>query len=191
MLLEEGYGLLPIDQIGTPEVLERFSCGKPHLDAFLVDQALAQHADRLGFTCVVFHEDFQEAPVAYYTLANDGIPLKQSEQTELGHREQLSFATFPAVKIGRLAVHHTLHGSGVGSAVMKLIIGEILDNSTQSAARLLVVDADNTPDVIAYYERQGFQNSLWAQDQLQNHGRNKRSGRPATVKMIRDVLAVL
>jgi hypothetical protein len=91
----------------NPAILGAFSCGKPRLDEFLTAHALALHEARLGFTNVVFHQQF-EGPLGYFTLANDAIKLNDSEKFELGFGEHIELAAFPAVKIGRLAVHQDL-----------------------------------------------------------------------------------
>lgn len=184
MLASEGYGYLPIPEVDQI-ALESFTCGKPHLDGFLAGSALELHTHRLGFTSVVFHQDF-DGPVGYFTLQNDGVPLEASEKMELGYADYISLPAFPAVKIGRLAVHEMLQGQGVGSHIIALIIGEILDLSTFSAARLLVVDADNDECVLNFYRGLGFERSLWAQNQLQKHA--KKNVRPPTIKLLRDVL---
>jgi ribosomal protein S18 acetylase RimI-like enzyme len=183
MLAPDGYGYLPIPEVDAA-VLQTFCCGKPHLNAFLIEQALALHQHRLGLTHVVFHRDW-EGVVAYFTLQNDGIPLEDFERMELGYVDNINLPSFPAVKIGRLAVTQALQGQGVGTRVLELIIGELLRTSSLSAARLLVVDADNDDEVVAFYRKQGFVHSLWAQNQLKNH--RKKNMRPATIKMLLDV----
>lgn len=183
MLSDEGYGCLPITKV-DPTSLGAFSCGKPHLDEFLTVQALALHGARLGFTNVVFHEQF-DGPVGYFTLANDAIKLNNSEKFELGFGEHTELAAFPAVKIGRLAVHQDLQRTGVGAALMTLLLGDILNTAGLSAARLIVVDADNDDAVLGFYRKLGFENSLWAEEIAKNH--TKKQVRPATIKMHRDV----
>jgi ribosomal protein S18 acetylase RimI-like enzyme len=143
------------------------------------------HAKRLGLTSVVFHSAYQ-GPVGYFTLANDSIPLKTSEAFDLDIDDGYMLPSFPAVKIGRFAIAKPLQGDGVGSAVLKLVFGEVLDSRSLSSSRLLIVDADNDPLVIKFYGRHGFEKSLWAESQAQNHGGR---GAPTTVKMLRDVLA--
>ncbi len=181
MLAADGYGLLSALDVAA-EATAAFDCGKPHLNDFLKSSAQPMHQQRLGFTSVVFHRDFQGV-VGYFTLANDAIPLKTSERDELG--VEFDLPSFPAVKIGRLAIAAALQGQGSGSAVMKLILGEVLDAKSLSSARLLIVDADNQPEVVRFYEKMGFERSLWAEDQVKNHG-GKRVAK--TVKMMRDVL---
>lgn len=182
-LAEGGFGLLPVTEV-APELLAAFRCGKGHLDAFLVN-SVAMHEDRLGLTTVVFHHDVQDAVVGYFTLANDAVPLNTSEQVELGLRGEVALTAFPGVKLGRFAVAQNQQGQGVGAQLLELVMGEILDSASLSAARLVIVDADNDPPVLSFYERHGFEKSLWAEKQARNHG-----GRapPAAIKMIRDVL---
>lgn len=184
MLSPELYGYLAIPEIDL-SAISSFCCDKPHLDEFLTTTALALHQSRLGFTHVVFHQDF-EGPVAYFTLSNDAIPLNESERFDLGLDSDIKLSAFPAVKIGRLAVHKELQCNGVGTAVMDLIIGEILDSASLSAGRLIVVDADNEERVINFYKRLGFERSLWAENAAKNHTRKSRP--PSAIKMHRDIL---
>lgn len=184
MLAPEHYGFLAIPEIAT-DVLSCFTCGKPRLDDFLKETALALHKARLGFTNVVFHQDF-EGPVGYFTLSNDSIPLNDSEKFDLGLEVDVTLSAFPAVKIGRLAVHKELQDHGVGAQVMDLVFGEIIDSGSLSAGRLVVVDADNDEKVLHFYKKLGFERSLWAEQQARNHGKK---GRPvSTIKMHRDIL---
>lgn len=189
MLDTAGYGVLPVADV-LPEQLADFRCGKPHLDQFLVDAARDMHDRRLGFTSVVFHESLP-GPIAYFTLANDSIPLTDSEKFELDLMEA-GLGSFPAVKIGRLAVRGDLQGSGIGRYVVStLILGTIVDSQAFSASRLIVLDADNDPGVVHFYEQLGFERSLWAEQRQARQGRSGRAQAtrpPSTIKMHRDIL---
>ncbi len=162
-LAEDGYGLLPIVDI-SPEATTGFDCGKPHLNEFLVS-ARFFHRDRLGLTSVVFHRDVPNQVIGYFTLANDALPLTTSEQGELGLQDTIPLKAYPAVKLGRLAVAAAFQGQGIGEQVMDLVHGEILDSSSLSAARLVILDADNEPRVLSFYRKLGYQESLWAEKQ--------------------------
>ena len=186
-LREDGYGLLPVVDVAF-DLLAAFRCGKAHLDRFLVNSANL-HSDRLGLTSLAFHEDLPGRIVGYFTLANDSLPLATSEQGELGLLEEVQLSSFPAVKIGRLAVAEDLQGQGIGEQLMALVHGEIHDSASLSAARIVIVDADNDPRVIAFYRKLGYLESLWAERQAKNHGPGTRKGQPAAIKMIRDILA--
>lgn len=180
-----GYGYLPITDVDASQ-LSGFSCGKPSLDHFLTAGALPLHEARLSFTNVAFHEN-AVGPVGYFTLSNDSIPLEESERFELGLDDSVAtMNAIPALKIGRLAVRSDLQGAGVGSFIMKLILGHALNGDGMSASRLLVVDADNDEGVVAFYKRHQFEESLWAKNHARRHiAKNKR---PATIKMHRDIL---
>jgi len=183
MPLSEGdFGLLPVRDVAD-RLLVAFRCGKPHLESFLRDSKGIDE-QRLGRTTVVFHKDFADAVVGYFTLANDSIPLKTSEQTEFGLDHALS--AYPAVKLGRFAVNASLQGQGVGQQIIALVHGVVLDLKT-SAARLVILDADaQDVRVPAFYRKCGYVESLWAEAQAKSKSKGEAI---ATVKMIRDVMA--
>ncbi len=68
---------------------------------------------------------------------------------------------------------------------MALLLGDILNTAGLSAARLIVVDADNDEAVLGFYRKLGFEVSLWAEEMAKNH--TKKRTQPATIKMHRDV----
>ena len=184
MLAASGFGLLSIAEV-DPAVLALFDCGKPHLNQFLQTVASPFHAFRLGLTNVVFHKDY-EGPVGYFTLSNDAIRLKDSERFDIGIDHDVEVTYFPAVKLCRLAVQNQLQGAGAGAAIMDLIRGEVYDSVSNSAARLIIVDADNEPPVLKFYENHGFQRSLFAEGVAKSHAGNKNA---ITIKMWLDILA--
>lgn len=182
MLSEEGYGLLPLPEIESAHLAD-FDCGKVHLNEFLRDAANEQHSNLFGWTSVVFHRDLA-GPVGYFTLANDSIPVTTSEAFDLGSFKD-EFRTIPAVKIGRFAVARGLQGQGVGTSMFKLVLGHVLDSDYISAARLLLVDAENDKQVVKFYQKLGFIESLWAQEKWQKQP--SRGRQRVTIKMLRDV----
>lgn len=185
-LADDGFGLMPVVDIDA-DLLAGFDCGKDHLNEFLTN-APNFHRIRLGSTTVVFHQDLPDRIVGYFTLSNDSLPLKTSEQTDLGLIEH-DLKAYPAVKLGRLAVAKDLQGQGIGQQIMRLVHGEILDSDSPSAARLVILDADNDLPVVRFYDKLGYQTSLWAEEQAAAH-RAKKAGTPRTVKMIGDILAL-
>jgi GNAT superfamily N-acetyltransferase len=187
-LSEIGFtALIPINEVvvGMLPRISDFSSGLPGLDSFLCDSAKDLHCDHLSHTSLLFHEDF-DGVVGYITLANDSIPLKTSEVGDLGLAYKVDLTAYPAVKIGRLAVHKSLQGTGVGNRIMDLAIGELVGTQAITTARLMITDAINDPKVISFYEKCGFVESFWATEQANNHGRGKQR---ATIKMIRDIYA--
>ncbi len=173
MLSDEGYGLLPVTDIGRDEWLADFDCGTPSLNEFLVKTARDYHERRLGMTSIVLHEHHQGI-VGYFTLSTDGLRLKESERFGLGIDHDVALDYIPSVTVGRLAVAKELQGAGVGGKIMQFVRGEAI----KAPARLLVVDAIDS--VVAYYEKQGFQVALFAA------GRKGESSR--TTKMWLDLI---
>lgn len=186
-LAQEGYGLLPVVEV-SPEALAGFDCGKPSLNDFLVN-AHNHHRERLGLTSVLFHSDFGGRVIGYFTLANDSLPLTTLEQGELGLHDTVALKAYPAVKLGRLAVASDLQGQGVGEQIMDLVHGEILDSASLSAARLVILDADNDPRIVKFYRKLGYQESLWAEGRAMKVAGSRPFSPSTTIKMIRDILA--
>jgi GNAT superfamily N-acetyltransferase len=184
MLALDGYGLIALPGV-KPGQLDKFDCGTPHLNDFLQTTAFKMHEMRLGFTSVAFHRDIA-GPLGYFTLANDALPLTATELFDMDiDNTEMPLKFFPAVKLGRLAVISDLQSQGVGAALIKLMLGEILDSSYVSSSRILIVDADNTEKVVSFYKRQGFEFSAFSQNQSRHM-----KGNAATVKMVRDVMKV-
>lgn len=188
MLDVDGYGLIPVSEV-EPEHLNRFTCGIESLDEYLRNSHDA-HSKRISHTTVVFHQDYATGPVGYFTLSNDSIKLKSSEVSEFGLDDFGSLGSYPAVKLGRFAISNDLQGKGVGPQLLRFVQASILDMTYRSAARLIVVDAANRDGVPRFYEKNGYVSSLWAEDQVRNHGGRSKNTAPETVKMIKDVMTV-
>ena len=170
---QELYGLLPITEV-DPQIVGRFTCGKENLDLFLQSCADAHNA-RISYTTAVFHADF-EGIVGFFTLSDDSLKLKTSEIDAYGLFDYSDLASFPAVKIGRLAIAEELHGQGLGRQILRFIKASILESSYASACRLLIVDAVNEPAILNFYASHGFEDSILANDQSKNHGGKKIRG---------------
>lgn len=187
MLSEQGFtGLISLDEV-APEAMAHvaaFECGTQTLDDFLQQQAQDFHNDHLGHTSLIFHEDF-DGLVGYITLSCDSIHLKTSEVGELGLAYDADLKTYPAIKIGRLAIHESLQGKGAGPHLLNQAIGELIDSKPIAAARILITDAVDTEQAISFYKKAGFEESYWAVEQATNHGR--KGVERGTIKMIRDI----
>lgn len=187
-LADGGFtSLIPINEV-NPSVLHRvaeFCCGTPSLDTFLHTQAKDLHIDHLNHTSLLFHNDFGGL-AGYIAMGNDSIPLNISEVGELGLSYNIELTSYPAVKIGRLAVHQDLQGQKIGRKILDLAIGQLIGVQTVTAARLMITDAINDSKVVAFYLQCGFEKSLWADNQAKHHTRGKQR---TTIKMIRDIYA--
>lgn len=67
--------------------------------------------------------------------------------------QEIRYGSFPAVKIGRLAVSKSFQYKNIGSKLLSFIKIDLL-KSPRSAFRFLTVDAYS--DAVGFYERNGF-----------------------------------
>ena len=74
---------------------------------------------------------------------------------ELTNREKM-LSRFPGVLIGRLAVSETFAGHGIGSEIIDFIKLWFLSEENKTGCRLAIVDAKNKPNVLKFYEKNGF-----------------------------------
>ena len=71
------------------------------------------------------------------------------------NREKM-LSRFPGVLIGRLAVAERFAGQGIGSEILDFIKLWFLSEENKSGCRLAIVDAKNKPDILKFYEKNGF-----------------------------------
>ena len=126
--------------------LDSFSCGQPDLDEWL--RRFAHHGEgmRSGRTWVWTQNDLV---VAYFTLA--GHVIERGElPTRLGRG---SPDRIPAVLVARLALHESLHGSGLGGVLLSDAASRIVAATDIVAARFVVVDAidEHAADFYSHY----------------------------------------
>ena len=98
--------------------------------------------------------------LAYMSLVADSVQLTKSEK-ELVELGLIPFSTFPAMKIGKLAVDSEAKAKyhGIGSLMIRLARGFTSNlNGNGIACRFLTIDADveNNPNVTEFYIKNGF-----------------------------------
>jgi GNAT superfamily N-acetyltransferase len=126
----------------------RFDSSKPELDTWLQQHALTTEARRTGRT-FVWTSDGQV--VAYYTIAAHLIVREDLPRT-LGRGNP---AQIPAVLLARLALDKTLHGQGLGGALLADALERIVIATQTVAARFVVVDAIDQ-GAHGFYVHHGF-----------------------------------
>lgn len=125
-----------------------FDSGKPDLDTWLHQHALATEARRTGRTFV--WADGRRI-VAYYTIAAHLI-VREDLPRNIGRGNPVQI---PAVLLARLALDKTLHGQGHGSVLLADALQRILLATQIVAARFVVVDALDEA-AHGFYEHHGF-----------------------------------
>jgi GNAT superfamily N-acetyltransferase len=125
-----------------------FDSGKPDLDNWLRQHARTTEARRTGRT-FVWHDDGQIA--AYYTIAAH-LLVREDLPRALGRGNP---GQIPAVLLARLALDKTLHGQGLGGALLADALWRIVVATQTVAARFVVVDAIDEA-AHRFYEHHGF-----------------------------------
>jgi predicted GNAT family N-acyltransferase len=134
-----------------------FDCGDTDLNAFLLDDALPHQTDLLTVTYLVKHN---ATVVAYFSVLNDKVAVEQFPtksqfrklQRLLPHRKR-GYKSYPAVKLGRLAVDSELRGSGLGTQLLHYIKVMFISGN-KTGCRFITADAYH--HAIPFYERNGF-----------------------------------
>ncbi len=139
-----------------------FSCGDDDLDDFFHNHALLYGKEHLGKTYVFINNDTSEI-VAFFTVSNDSIkttfiPKNSTNRVQRKIPGLKHLRTYPAVLIGRLGVSKSYQGKDfmIGRQIVNFIKLWFLDNDNKTGCRFLVVDAYNKPEVLSFYERNGF-----------------------------------
>lgn len=131
-----------------------FTCGDRDLDEFLTtDEVRTYEEENLGRTYLVYYAG---SLVAYYTVSNDGLRveyLKKRKSFSLPSKKIVE--SYPAVKIGRLAVASAWQKKGVGRHIVAYIAKDALETGARTGVRLLILEAK--PVSVDFYEKCGFE----------------------------------
>ena len=149
----------------TPELLKNckpFKCGNKDLDDFFAKDSFLYGEKLLGKTYVFRLKDFPDKIVAAFTLSNDSVRIKQLFPEDMAKIEYVTengeknLRRYPGVLVGRLGINSEFAKQGIGSAVMTFIKTWFRSDENKTGCRFIIVDAVNSPDVLRYYQRNGF-----------------------------------
>ena len=125
------------------EDIKPFDCGDTDLNGFLVEDAIAFHHKHIGKTFMLKEQD---DIVVYFCLLNDKITKIEASNSSWKKVKKLfphnkHFSSYPAIKIGRLAVSVKYRHEGIGSKLLDIIKHCLYENNYYSDFRFLTVDA--------------------------------------------------
>jgi len=126
-----------------------FDCGQPSLNDWLRQRALANQATGASRTFVVCQG--RARVVGYYSLSKS---TTSHQQATGGIRRNMPDPV-PMMLLGRLAVDRTLHGQGVGAALLKDAVLRTAQVADQAGVRGLLVHALSS-DAKRFYAKWGF-----------------------------------
>lgn len=134
---------------------EQFDCGIEVLNAFLKFRANQEQKKRLNVTYVAVsvEDNNPKSIMGFYTLSNSALALYFVEPNLTRHIPPTY--DIPTVKIGRLAVEKSMHGQGIGQALLRDACHRIVEMSAFSGIKGLEVLAKNG-EAARFYESFGF-----------------------------------
>jgi len=140
--------------------LPSFDCGDNDLNDFLLNDAKNYLKSMLAVTYLIKVEN---QIAAYFCLSNDGLtrtkilsPEEKSLWNKVGRKIPNSKRrkTYPAVKIGRLAVNQKFSGLGLGTQILLSVREMYISEPHHAGCRFVTVDAYRT--AFSFYERNDF-----------------------------------
>ncbi len=141
-------GLSAPAPLGDTHDLSLFSSGEPTLDDWLRRRARANQASGASRSFVVCRDGFV---VGYYCLAAGAVAAAASP----GRVKRNMPDPIPMAVLGRLAVDRSLHGQGIGRALLRDAVLRTLQAAEVLAVRGMLVQALNA-DAQKFYLACGF-----------------------------------
>lgn len=136
-------------RLAAGHVVVGFSCGKPELDDWLIDRALANQIRGATKTHVVIEDG---RVIGFYALANGAI----GHSDVRGRAKRNMPDPIPAVILARMAVDDKHQGIGLGSAMLQSAIETTLAAAKTIGIACLIVHAQDA-DARNFYLRFGFE----------------------------------
>lgn len=145
-------------QLSSDTDIKPFKCADNDLNDFLFDDAKHFQKELLAVTYLLEYLE-QNKTVAYFSLLADKITFNPDEKgmwNKLNRNIPNSKRrrSYPAVKIGRLAVSEEFVGNRLGTFILDNI-KYAFANVKRLGCRFITVDALST--AVTFYEKNGFQ----------------------------------
>ena len=144
-------------QLSSDTAIKPFKCAEEALNNFLFEDAKHFQKELMAVTYLI--EDHElDFTVAYFSLLADKITFNPEEKTswnKLNRKIPNSKRrkSYPALKIGRLAVNEEYAGSGIGTFILDSI-KYAFTTVKRLGCRFITVDALNS--ATSLYEKNGF-----------------------------------
>ncbi len=141
-----------IEKLRREHLLDRFDCGKEDLNRFLKRQAWNSQQAHSAQTYVLV-KDLRV--LGYYSLAAGSVTHEEATERV---KKGLARHPIPVILLARLAVDASVHGKGLGSALLKDALLRTAQAADAIGARALLVHAKDD-SAKAFYEHFAFEAS--------------------------------
>ena len=145
-------GIMEIRRLGdeSNSTLENFHSKDVPLNNFLRRKAKKHQKEMLSVTYLLY---FKDEIVGYYSLSADTILATEKELTKFTKGK--TYKTYPAIKIGRLAIAEKYCGQNIGSWLLDAVKFKYANEPQSIGIRYLVVDS--LAGSTGFYEKNKFQ----------------------------------
>lgn len=143
--------LSPPEPLTEHHDIEAFTSGVESLDAWLKRRALKNQVSGASRTFVACEG---QQVIAYYALASCAVAVAETP----GRFSRNMPDPIPVVVLGRLAVHRSFQGKGLGRALVRDAAFRVLQAADAIGIRGLIVHAIS-PEARAFYEAVGLDSS--------------------------------
>ena len=145
--------------LSTTQKIIDFDCGDTDLNEFFNIDASKYQEQMLAQT-YFFRHIISEKIVCAFSLSPEGLktfdlPSNRRRKVKGEIPREKALKSYPAFLIGRLGVDSKFNGHGVGTQLIDIIKYFCLTQYT-NFCRFLLVDAYNKPEVINFYQKNGF-----------------------------------
>lgn len=127
--------------------LKEFNCGDSEdhqkLNKFLKERAINHQKDMIGTTLIACDLDSNKKIIGYMTLLTDGITVEEKQKKNFFESIFMrnKYSTYPALKIGRLAIDKNYQKKGIGRYLFQLAIATGIKINEQAGTRFIIVDS--------------------------------------------------
>ena len=144
-------------QLSSDTEIKPFRCSEEDLNSFLFEDAKYFQKELMAVTYLIEDHDLN-LTVAYFSLLADKITFNPEEKSAWNRLNRnipnsKRRKSYPALKIGRLAVNQEYAGTGLGTFILDSI-KYAFTTVKRLGCRFITVDALNT--ATPFYQKNGF-----------------------------------
>ena len=142
---------MTVESLSSDHHLRTFDCGNADLNTFLKRHALQNQRSDFSQTFVTCRQGNQV--IGFYTLTTGSV--KHSDATE-SMKKGASQHDIPVMLLARFAVCNSVKGQGIGSALLKHAMLDVLGISSKAGVRAMLAHAKDK-DAQSFYKHFGFE----------------------------------
>jgi ribosomal protein S18 acetylase RimI-like enzyme len=173
--------------LSPEQLIIDFDCGNEDLNEFFNHDAIKYQYQLLGQTYFFRYPDTRQV-VCAFSLSPDSLKMtwlpgsRRKKVRELIPREK-PLQSYSAFLIGRLGVTTNLCGQGIGTQLLNFI-KYFCSIKYPNLCRFLLVDAYNTPAVLSFYRKNGFDAVFSSEEQEQIYYKKNDKSEPLHTRFL-------